>query len=225
MVKTMIEKFYALKTVAEGTIVEKKSKFICQLHPIETEEEALAVVAAIRKQHYAARHHCYAYIIYQNGQEIERCNDDGEPSQTAGKPILEVLKGANIKNVIAVVTRYFGGTLLGTGGLIKAYTESTQCAVEQAKLIEKSLREQYIVELDYSLAPKVEYMIHKEEQIIGSTEYAQKIKMEIYTSVNKSESIVKQITELTNGQADIKSGGLCYLAYVDGVYDPEWIKK
>ena len=117
----MVEHYKIIYEGGEGELVEKKSRFIAQIAPVKTEEEALAFVEEIRRQHWNARHHCYAYIIGERGQTA-RCSDDGEPSQTAGKPMMDVLEGEELHDVCAVVTRYFGGTLLGTGGLVRAYS-------------------------------------------------------------------------------------------------------
>lgn len=114
-----------------GEIQEKKSKFIAHIYSCSTEEEALSYLENIRKQHYNATHNCFAYVIGEN-YEIERCSDDGEPSGTAGRPMLDVLLGENLHNTIAIVTRYFGGTLLGTGGLVRAYAKATQEGIKNS---------------------------------------------------------------------------------------------
>ncbi len=114
----------------QGEYTEKKSRFIASIFPVQSEEEALENIARIRKEHYDARHNCFAYVIGDNN-ETERCSDDGEPSGTAGRPILDVLTGNGIHNAAAVVTRYFGGTLLGTGGLVRSYTAAVKDALYQ----------------------------------------------------------------------------------------------
>ena len=124
-----------LKIVLEGgtgEVVEKKSRFIAQVFPIETEDEALDVLASVRKKHYDARHNCFAYVLGEKN-ETERCSDDGEPAQTAGRPMLDVLLGEEIRNVCVVVTRYFGGTLLGTGGLVRAYSAAVKEGLRHSK--------------------------------------------------------------------------------------------
>ena len=125
---------------AEAEYVEKRSRFIATLVPVTSEEEATAEIEVLRKKYYDARHNCYAYIVFSDdGKEvIERSSDDGEPSGTAGRPILDVLSGNQIRNILVVVTRYFGGTLLGTGGLVRAYTTATKDAVDKVDLTEIS---------------------------------------------------------------------------------------
>ena len=120
-----------------GEITEKKSRFIADIRPVSTEEEALAFIEEIRKKYWDARHHCYAYILGERGQQ-SRCSDDGEPSQTAGRPMLDVLTGEGLTDVCAVVTRYFGGTLLGTGGLVRAYSGAVKEGLSQCVLMEKT---------------------------------------------------------------------------------------
>jgi len=117
----MENSYKTIVSYGEGEIVEKKSKFLCKIYPVHSEEEALAHIEQLKKQYWDARHNCYAYIIGKNSETV-RCSDDGEPSGTAGRPMLEVLQKEELKDVLAVVTRYFGGVLLGTGGLVRAYT-------------------------------------------------------------------------------------------------------
>ena len=133
----------------EAEITEKKSRFIAHVAPAETEEEALAFIEEIKKKYWDARHNCTAYSIGID-QPILRCSDDGEPSKTAGMPMMEVLQGEGLHNVVAVVTRYFGGTLLGTGGLIRAYTKSTQEGIKNCQIITKRLGKRMEVRCDYS---------------------------------------------------------------------------
>ena len=134
----MVETYKAVFTGGQGEIVEKKSRFIANVRPVETEEEALAFIEEMRKKYYDARHNCFAFCVGVE-RETLRCSDDGEPSGTAGKPMLEVLTGGEIHNVAVVVTRYFGGTLLGTGGLVRAYTQATQEGLKNSQVIEKNL--------------------------------------------------------------------------------------
>ena len=121
----MIDQFRTVYRGGTGEIVEKKSRFIATVRLVESEEEALSCLEALRKKYWDARHNCFVYIIGEN-QETVRCSDDGEPSGTAGRPMLDVVQGAGLRNVLVVVTRYFGGTLLGTGGLVRAYSQAVQ---------------------------------------------------------------------------------------------------
>ena len=133
----------------KGEIVEKKSRFIAEVFLVHSEEEAMQYLEQVRKKYWDARHHCWAYVI---GEErvTERCSDDGEPSGTAGKPILEVIRGAGLHNIFVVVTRYFGGTLLGTGGLVRAYTESAREGISHSQIITKIYRFKLNLTTDYT---------------------------------------------------------------------------
>ena len=131
----------AYNTIYEGgtdEIVEKKSRFIAQVFPVETEEEVATILEQMKKKYWDARHNCYAFVLGEASQ-ISRCSDDGEPSGTAGRPILEVINGKELTNILIVVTRYFGGTLLGTGGLVRAYSQSAQAGIMASKVIRKEV--------------------------------------------------------------------------------------
>ena len=134
----MTETYKILYRGGEGEIVEKKSRFIATTRPVESEEEAAAFIEEMRKKYWDARHNCSAYVIGDRGQ-TSRCSDDGEPPQTAGRPMLDVLLGAEVRNVCVVVTRYFGGTLLGTGGLVRAYSSAVQEGLKASIIVEKHL--------------------------------------------------------------------------------------
>ena len=134
----MVDSYKILYKGGSGELVEKKSRFIADLCPVSSEEEALDFIEEIRKKYWDARHHCFAYIIGDRGQTA-RCSDDGEPSQTAGKPMMDVLAGAELHDVCAVVTRYFGGTLLGTGGLVRAYSGAVKEGMKNCVILEKRL--------------------------------------------------------------------------------------
>ena len=157
----MVEHYKIIYEGGEGELVEKKSRFIAQIAPVKTEEEALAFVEEIRRQHWNARHHCYAYIIGERGQTA-RCSDDGEPSQTAGKPMMDVLEGEELHDVCAVVTRYFGGTLLGTGGLVRAYSGALKEGLKNCVAVEKRLGVQMEAEADYNHVGKLQYIAAQE---------------------------------------------------------------
>lgn len=125
--------YKTIKKKEEAIFIEKKSKFIAELHPIKSREEAEETIQSIRKKYYDAKHHCFAYRLLQNDTIIEKASDDGEPSKTAGAPMLQVLNKNELVNILVVVTRYFGGILLGTGGLVRAYTQATQNALKKNK--------------------------------------------------------------------------------------------
>ena len=142
---------------ADAEIVEKKSRFIGQIFPIHSEEEAQRIVNEIRKKHYDARHHCFAYVLGEKN-EIERCSDDGEPSGTAGRPMLDLLVGAGVHDALAVVTRYFGGVLLGTGGLVRAYSAATKEALQKCDIREKEAGYRTTILADYVDFGKIQYL-------------------------------------------------------------------
>lgn len=206
----MLENYITIFNEPESLIIQKKSKFICRVKSVETEGEALDYINNIRKKYYDAKHHCSAYIIGTK-QVTERYNDDGEPAGTAGKPMLEVLRGKGLKNVVAVVTRYFGGTLLGTGGLIKAYTDSVKSSLEQAEILEKKLCERIIINTDYASLPKIEYEVRQQNQRIYDITYSEQVRIVILTERISSESIKKALINITNGKSNIISEGLFYV--------------
>lgn len=150
----------AIKMIYQGgsaEVIEKKSRFIGEIYPIGSEEEAQNIVNQIRKKHYDARHHCFAYVLGEKN-EVERCSDDGEPSGTAGRPMLDLLVGAGVHDVLAVVTRYFGGTLLGTGGLVRAYSAATKEALENCEIRQKEAGYRMTIATDYVDLGKIQYL-------------------------------------------------------------------
>ena len=160
-----------IKIVYQGNsaeIVEKKSRFIADIFSVSSEEEALQILEKVKKKYWDARHHCWAYAIGDE-QVQERCSDDGEPSGTAGKPILEVIRGNEIHNVLIVVTRYFGGTLLGTGGLVRAYTQAAQEGIASSTIVTKIQGYKVKIQTDYTTLGKIQYLLgQKGVQIIDS---------------------------------------------------------
>lgn len=185
-----------------GEIVEKKSRFIATVSPVETEEEALAFLEKKKKQYWDARHNCFAYVIGDR-QQIQRCSDDGEPSGTAGKPMLDVLLGAGLRNVAVVVTRYFGGTLLGTGGLVRAYSKSTQVGLENSVIIEKCRGNILSVETDYNGVGKLQYISASMELHTIHTEYTDRVISEILVPLEQVQAFEKKVTEATSGKVKI----------------------
>ena len=206
----MIQKYTTIQKYEEKEINVKKSRFICSIKPVKSEEEAAHFIQQIKKENYNANHNCSAFIIGLQ-QPLERCNDDGEPAGTAGKPMLEVLRGSDLTNVVAVVTRYFGGTLLGTGGLIKAYTESVKACLESAKIVEKQLCEKVVITLQYDIHAKVEYMLRNKQQIISDINYTDQVALTVFLDEQFSKTIQKEIVELTNDQCIIHSEGYYYV--------------
>ncbi len=162
----------------QGEWVDKKSRFIGRLIYVKSEDEVNQILDGIRKEHYSARHHCYAYILGDHGQ-IKRFSDDREPSGTAGKPILEVLERAQLSNALLVVIRYFGGVLLGTGGLVHAYQNSARIAVENSILVERFQGFLCKIEMEYGLLGKIQHLLKEEEIEILSSMYQEKVILEV----------------------------------------------
>ena len=153
--KTEYPSYKVVYQAGSGEYEEKRSRFIANVAPVSSEEEATAFIESIRKKYYDARHNCPAFIIGRN-RELTRCSDDGEPSGTAGKPILEVLLSAGVTNVAVVVTRYFGGTLLGTGGLVRAYTQATKEGLADAGIATMRFGKELTIGIDYTDVGKVQ---------------------------------------------------------------------
>lgn len=198
----------------EGEIVEKKSRFIATVRPIETEEEAVAFINEMKKKYWDARHNCSAFVIGSR-QEITRCSDDGEPAQTAGRPMLDVLLREGITNVAVVVTRYFGGVLLGTGGLVRAYQSATQAGLAASKIIEKRQGKKLIIHTDYNGLGKLQYLFGQQKTAILDTEYAADVVLTILVPLEQKDFLYKEITEQTNGTAQMEWGEDAAYALID----------
>lgn len=193
-----------------GEVVEKKSRFIALTKPAESEEEALAFVESVRKQYWDARHHCYAYVIGETNQ-MKRYSDDGEPSQTAGRPILEVLLGAEVHNICAVVVRYFGGTLLGTGGLVRAYSRAAQEGLKNSKIIEKCSGLRITVATDYTGEGKLRHLFAQNRIPLLDSRYTDQVVLTALLPLPQAEYIKAQLMEATNGKAIVEEeSDLCY---------------
>ena len=199
-----MKKFITIKENSYDEFVEKKSTFITHLIRVTSEEEAREFIQKMKKKHYDATHVCSCYVVGDNN-EITRANDDGEPSGTAGAPMLDVLVKNEIKNVCATVIRYFGGTKLGTGGLVRAYGGGVINALKNATLVERKDALEIRLELDYSLNGKIEYEIEKTNFIVNNLEYTDKIIYTIYVMEEDYESFQSWIANLTNGQFKILS--------------------
>ncbi|MCI8935415.1 MAG: YigZ family protein [Lachnospiraceae bacterium] len=192
-----------------GEYEEKKSRFIANIAPVSSEAEAVSFIESIRKKYYDARHHCTAFIIGRN-KEVTRCSDDGEPSGTAGKPILEVLLGADVTNVAAVVTRYFGGTLLGTGGLVRAYTQAAREAIENAGIGIMRYKTEMTIEIDYTDVGKVQYLLGSRKINIAQSRYAEKVEFDIRIPEEERTEISSALTEATAARAKMNIIGTGY---------------
>ncbi len=183
----------------QAEIIEKKSRFIATVRPVETETEAIAFIEEMRKKYWDARHNCYAFVIGRKA-ELTRCSDDGEPSGTAGRPMLEVLLGDGVRNVAVVVTRYFGGTLLGTGGLVRAYTQATQEGLADSVIgVERSGYE-VLVTIDYNGVGKLQYIMGQRGIEPIYSEYGADVRFTLLIPVEKSDELQKAMVEATNGR-------------------------
>lgn len=171
--------FKTIKENVSAEIVEKKSKFIANIFYVETREEAENIIKDINKKYHDARHNCYAYRIYNESGIIEKSSDDGEPSGTAGAPMITILSKNNLANVLVIVTRYFGGILLGTGGLVKVYSLATTLALENANVIEKNIAELYKIEIDYTDLNKFKYFANKNNIKILKEEYLINVELQV----------------------------------------------
>ena len=183
----------------EGELIEKKSRFIATTRPVESEEEALAFIAEMKKKYWDATHNCSAFVIGDR-QQIQRCSDDGEPQGTAGRPMLDVLLGEDIHNMAVVVTRYFGGTLLGTGGLVRAYSKSVQVGLEASEVIEK--RSGFLLKMaaDYNGIGKFQYILGKKGLPTIASEYGADVTLEVLVPEEEEKGLKEEITEGTSGR-------------------------
>ena len=186
-----------------GEIVEKKSRFIANVRKVQSEEEAVAFIEEMKKRYYDARHNCSAFVIGTRG-ELTRCSDDGEPSGTAGRPMLEVLLGSEIRGIAAVVTRYFGGTLLGTGGLVRAYTQSLQEALKNCPTAMMKYGKRIQIDTDYNGIGKILYFMGQQGLAQESSEYTDKVRIVVLVSGEEAEHFCKEVTELTAGRSKLE---------------------
>lgn len=205
MSETMVNGYKVVYEGGQDEIVEKKSRFIATVRPVETEEEAVAFINEMKKKYWDAKHNCSAFVIGER-QEFNRCSDDGEPAQTAGRPMLDVLLREGITNVAVVVTRYFGGVLLGTGGLVRAYQEATKAGLNASKIIVKQKGKRLSVQTDYTGLGKLQYLFASENITLEETEYTENVTIHAVIPEDSTESIIKKITEATNGTAKTEWG-------------------
>lgn len=201
----------------QAEIVEKKSRFIATVLPVEREEEIEPFLARLRKEYWDASHNVYAYRVGL-GKMTERFSDDGEPVHTAGLPVLSVLRKEEICNVCVVVTRYFGGTLLGTGGLVRAYSRAAQEALSRAGIITKETMLRYSMDMDYTMLGKAQYGMMNEGWSIVDTQYADKVRMKLLIPEGDRDRFLKACAELSDGRLCPEDEGTVLAAGVDGVW-------
>lgn len=194
----MSDAYITVKGCAYGEIEEKKSKFIARVQHVETEEEALTVIQEVKAEHRTARHHVYAYVLRADNRV--RYSDDGEPQKTAGLPTLDVITHQGLSDVIVVTTRYFGGTLLGTGGLVRAYTQSAQVALEAAEIVQFSTCIELVITVPYGLYDQVLYLVNQHETKIVSTDFTDVVKLVVHMKEGTDKTVAPLLQELVSGQ-------------------------
>lgn len=205
----MLQEYLTVKEYGEHEIVIQKSRFIAYITRATTEEEAQSFIAMIKKKHWDATHNCSAYMIGEHNQ-IQKANDDGEPSGTAGVPMLEVLKKKDLKDTVVVVTRYFGGIKLGGGGLIRAYGKSTSEGLNAIGIVKRKLNRVMHTTVDYTWLGKLENELRSSRFDLKEIHYLDKVEIETYVEENETQQFEAWMTELTNGQCEIKKGELVY---------------
>lgn len=205
----MLQHYQTIKEDGQSEIEIKKSRFICSLKRVTSEEEARHFIQTIKKEHWKANHSCSAFVIGEKN-EIQRSSDDGEPSGTAGIPMLEVLKKNELINVIAVVTRYFGGTKLGTGGLIRAYTHAVSHALDEIGIVKGSLQQEISVHIIYPQLGKLENYLDLHQLKIKETNYTDKVTVICLVTEDNVTSFKESIIELMNGQVSFTDGAVSY---------------
>ena len=188
--------FNTIEGDSQAEYVEKKSKFIANMTYVESVEEAENYIKEIRKKYFDARHNCFAFSVNTPDGVVDRFSDDGEPSGTAGAPMLNLLTSQNITNVVIVVTRYFGGVLLGTGGLLRAYSEAAKGAIENANVVQKDTGKEVLLEINYQDFEKLKYYLGKNEINISNVIYKAQVEVYIDITDEKLENIQKNINEL-----------------------------
>ena len=184
---------------AFGELEDRRSRFLAVLHPVRTEEEAYAFLAGVKKQYWDARHHCFAYVL--DGGRNVRCSDDGEPQGTAGRPILDVLTGTGLTGVICIVTRYFGGTLLGTGGLVRAYSGAAQDAVRNAALLTRREGVRFCIRTGYADLGKVQYLLGQKGIFIQESIFEEDVKIWVVAAGSEEASLRRDLEDATGARA------------------------
>lgn len=191
----MEDSYKTIEHPAEGYLTEKKSKFISHIVPVKSAEEVKEILEEHRKKYYDARHVCWAYMLGWEREEF-RWNDDGEPSGTAGKPILGQINSAELTDVLILVVRYFGGTLLGTGGLIKAYKEAAADAIAHAEIVEKTVDDRIVIRFEYPLLNEVMRVLKQYEEVQWKQDFRESCRMELVIRQSLSDRLREQLTSL-----------------------------
>ncbi|MBP5378087.1 MAG: YigZ family protein [Ruminococcus sp.] len=190
---------------AKASFIEKRSEFIGYISPVKTNDEAVAFINSIKAEHRKAKHNVYAYILREDN--ISRYSDDGEPQGTAGVPVLDVLKKRGLTDVCVVVTRYFGGILLGGGGLVRAYSHAASLACDAAHIMDMCLCHRLKITADYGMYGKISYLLPNYETITVQSDFGSDVALEILVLSEKLDALVKELTEVTGGTAEIVDMG------------------
>ncbi|MCR4890242.1 MAG: YigZ family protein [Ruminococcus sp.] len=197
--------YFTVSKPAEASFIEKKSEFIGYIAPVKTGDEAVEFVNKIKSMHRKAKHNVYAYIVRQDN--ISRYSDDGEPQGTAGVPVLDVLQKRGLTDVCVVVTRYFGGILLGGGGLVRAYSHAASLACDAAHIMDMRLCHRLVITTDYNMYGKISYILPNFDTITINSDFGSDVTLEILVLSEKLDALRKEITEVTNGSAKLQDSG------------------
>jgi uncharacterized YigZ family protein len=206
----MLSDYLTVKETGQHEIIIDKSRFIAHIARATTEEEAIQFIQSIKKEHNSATHNCSAYLIGET-DNIQKANDDGEPSGTAGVPMLEVLKKRELKDTVAVVSRYFGGIKLGAGGLIRAYGKSVSEGLNHIGVVQRQLHQIVHITVDYTLLGKMENELRNSSYPIKEMNYMEKVEIQMYVPINEKEAFHEWIIDLSNGKGEIIMGETEYL--------------
>lgn len=193
--------YYTISKPANASFIEKRSEFIGYIAPVKTNDEAVDFVNSIKAMHRKAKHNVYAYIL--RNDNISRYSDDGEPQGTAGVPVLDVLQKRGLTDVCVVVTRYFGGILLGGGGLVRAYSHAASLACDAAHIMNMCLCRRLKIKTDYGMYGKISYILPNYDTITVNSDFGTKVTLEILVLSEKKNALLKDITEITNGSVDV----------------------
>ncbi|MDE6797519.1 MAG: YigZ family protein [Ruminococcus sp.] len=197
--------YFTISRTTEASFIEKRSEFICRIAPVKTSEEAIEFINSVRADHRKAKHNVYAYVL--RNDNISRYSDDGEPQGTAGVPVLDVLRKRGLTDICAVVTRYFGGILLGGGGLVRAYSHAVSIACDSAEIMNMCQCHRLRITTDYNMYGKISYILPSFDTIVTDSVFESDVVIEILVLNEKLSSLVKKITEITNGSAVIEDTG------------------
>jgi uncharacterized YigZ family protein len=206
----LLPQYYTVKGHGEHEITIQKSRFICHVKRVASEAEAQDFIQDIKKQHWNATHNCSAYLVGERDQ-FQKANDDGEPSGTAGVPMLEVLKKRGLKDTAVVVTRYFGGIKLGAGGLVRAYGKSVSEGLDAIGIVKRTLMQVMHTTVDYTWLGKLENELRSSVYAVKDIHYLEKVEIETFVEESQTNAFTEWMVELTNGQCDIRKGEVTYL--------------